>query len=97
MPDKNNNNILWAVGFVVGLGVLLWVVTQCSLTCASSQKESWGWAHVQAGMRPVGGIPPLRGNVNPSFFYINNFPNPDFTNLRVPLDREMQNYIVDQV
>ena len=97
MPDKNNNNILWAVGFVVGLGVLLWVVTQCSLTCASSQKESWGGAHVQAGMRPVGGIPPLRGNVNPSFFDINNFPNPNFTNLRVPLDREMQNYIVDQV
>ena len=70
MPDKNNNNTLWVVGFIVGLGVLLWLVTQCSLTCASSQKESWGGTHVQAGRRPVGGIPPVRGDVNPSFFDI---------------------------
>jgi len=99
MSDKNqnNNDTLWVVGFVVGLGVLLWLVTQCSLSCASNQKENWGGAHVQAGMRPVGGIPPVRGNVNPSFFDINNFPNPDFTNLRVPLDREMQCYMADQV
>ncbi len=49
MSDKNNNGTLWVVGFVVGLGVLLWIVTQCSLSCASNQKENWGGAHVQAG------------------------------------------------
>jgi len=96
MSDKNNNGTLWVVGFVVGLGVLLWLVTQCSLSCNSNQKENWGGAHVQAGMRSLGGIPPVRGNVNPSFFDINNFPNPGITNITVPLDREMQNYIVDQ-
>lgn len=96
MPDKNNNDTLWVVGFVVGLGVLLWLVTQCSLSCDSNQKENWGGAHVQPGMRPLGGIPPVPGDVNPSCFDINNCPNPNFTNIRVPLDREMQNYIVDQ-
>ncbi len=32
----------------------------------------------------------------PSCFKIDNCPNPGITNITVPLDREMQDYIVDQ-
>ena len=95
--SDNTNSTLWVVGFILGLGVLLWLVTQCSLSCEGhNQKENWGGAHVQAGMRPLGGIPPVRGNINPATFKIDNFPNPNFTNITVPLDREMQDYIEEQ-
>ena len=92
MPNKNNDNVLWIVCCVVGIGVLLWIVTQCSLTCSSNQKEYWA----QAGMHPIGGINSVPGTVRPSGFKIDNVPNPNFTNLSVPLNREMDQFIINQ-
>lgn len=94
MPDKNNKNALWIVVFFVGLGILLWIVTQCSLTLDSNQTEYM--TRVQAGMLPLGGIAPVPGGVSPSYIDQNNFPNPNFYNLTVPLDREMQKNISEQ-
>ena len=93
MPNKNDANVLWIVCVVVGIGVLLWIVTQCSLTCSSNQKESWS----QAGMHPIGGVPPVPGNVIPANYKIDNVPNPNFTNFSVPLNREMQQFITNQL
>ena len=92
MSNGNDVNPLWIV-CVVGIGVLLWIVMQCSLTCSSNQKESWS----QAGMHPIGGVPPVPGNVIPANYKIDNVPNPNFTNFSVPLNREMQQFITNQL
>ena len=64
MPDKNNNDTLWVVVFFVGLGILLWIVTQCSLTPDSNPTEYM--TRVQSGMLPLGGIAPVPGGISPS-------------------------------
>ena len=93
MPDKNNNDSLWIIYVVVGIGVILWIVTQCSLSCSSGRRDTFKPA--QAGMFPPGGVGPVPGHIHPATYNITNFPNPDFINLTVPLDRDMQQAIVD--
>jgi len=94
MPN-NNNDSLWIIYFVIGIGIIIWLVTQCSLTCSSGRRDAFKPA--QAGMFPPGGVGPVPGHIHPSTYNITNFPNPDFTNLTLPLDREMQQDIVNQV
>ena len=93
MPNANDSNLLWIVCVVVGIGVLLWMVRQCSLTCSSNQKESWA----QAGQHPIGGVGPVPGTENPANFKVDNIRNPNFTNFAVPLTREMQQFIINQL
>lgn len=95
MPDTNNNDSLWIICIVIGIGVIIWLVTQCSLSCSSGRRDSFKPA--QAGMFPPGGVGPVPGHIHPATYNITNFPNPDFTNLTVPLDRNMQQTIVDNV
>ena len=91
MSNGNDVNPLWIV-CVVGIGVLLWIVMQCSLTCSSNQKEYWA----QSGMYPIGGVGPVPGTELSANYKIDNINNPNFTNVAVPLSREMSQFIINQ-
>ena len=93
MSNGNDTNPLWIVCVVVGIGVLIWIVMQCSLTCSSNQKESWA----QAGLHPIGGVRSVPGTEKPANYKIDNITNPNFTNFAVPLTREMQQFIINQL
>ena len=72
MADQNNNGSLWIIYFVVGIGVILWIVTQCSLSCSSGRRDAFTPA--QAGMFTPGGVGPVPGHIHPATFNIINFP-----------------------
>ncbi len=95
MTDTNGNDSLWTICIFIGIGVIIWLVTQCSLSCSSGRRDSFKPA--QAGMFPPGGVGPVPGHIHPATYNITNFPNPDFTNLTIPLDRVMQQNIVNNV
>ena len=95
MTDSNGNDSLWTICIFIGFGVIIWLVTQCSLSCSSGRRDSFKPA--QAGMFPPGGVGPVPGHIHPATYNITNFPNPDFTNLTIPLDRVMQQNIVNNV
>ena len=89
--EDDNGQSLWIVVCLIGLGVLIWIVTQCSLRCSSRRKENWQ----RAGEYRPGGIRPVPGTAIPSYYNINS--RGPFINATVPMDRDMEDYIIDQV